>query len=268
MLLKALIADDEPVLRQAMKNELDALMPEMAVVAEFGDGFSTLEWLQNHSVDVAFLDIRMPGLTGLEVADSLLRAWPEAKNKNEFAPLVVFVTAYDEYAVKAFDTEAVDYLLKPVTPDRLQQTIVRLKQRLEERAVQKNSLELETKLKNALNRLSDRDNPDNSLRSIRASVGDQIRLIPIEEVVLFQAEHKYVNVYTENLHALIREPLKDLLPRLPTEGFVQIHRSSIVNMAFVEAADRKTPGRMTLRLRGTTQQPAVSRSFRHLFKAM
>ncbi len=268
MTINVLIADDEPILRKELIRELTSAMPEVNVVAEFGDGGATLSWLKENSVDVAFLDIQMPGLSGLDVAQSIVDAWPCAHTNSQYGPLIVFVTAYDKYALKAFEAEAVDYLLKPVTSDRLLQTLSRVKERLVLRENMDNNQQMEVKLKRALNQLSSNKPADNTLRAIRASIGEQVRLVPLEEIALFHAEHKYVNVYTATQHALIRVPIKELLSRLPTERFVQIHRSSIVNMSFVEAAVRQKNGKITLKLRGVVPQPVVSRPFRHLFKAM
>jgi len=275
MTLKALIADDEPLLRQALVRELDAQMPDIEVVAEVGDGQAALDAIYRSSVDIAFLDIRMPGLSGLEVTQSLLDNWHSSPQSDRHPPLVVFVTAYDEYAVHAFEAEAVDYILKPLTTERLQLTLVKIRERLKNRRDVDKQLELETKLERALAQLSDQagdtsadENVTPALTTIRASVGGKIQLLPVDEVILLQAEDKYVSVYTKSQHVLIRQTLKDLLPRLPSDRFVQIHRASIVNLAFVDAADRSRAGKMTLTIRGLEITPSVSRANRHHFKAM
>lgn len=275
MKLRALIADDEPALRLALKRELLAHMPNIDVVSEVGDGIEALNWLRENPVDLCFLDIRMPGLTGLEVANILLDDHLansgdqlNSQDNSSAPPLVIFVTAYDEYAVEAFDAGAIDYLLKPVTEQRIKQTLNRIVERIDQRESREQQEELERKLRDTLSKLSRLSEANNSLRAIRASVGDQIRMIPVGDIVLLHAEDKYITVYTVNQQALIRETIKDLLPRLPSDIFVQIHRSSIVNLTHVEAANRLAPGKLTLTLRGLNMTPTVSRPFQRLFKAM
>nr|MBX2881034.1 LytTR family DNA-binding domain-containing protein [Granulosicoccus sp.] len=277
MTLSALIADDEPLLRKALLEELNELMPELDVVVEAADGLSALESLRRNPVDIAFLDIRMHCASVLDVAQTLLDTWHTSSNADRHAPLVVFVTAFDEYAVDAFEAEAVDYILKPLTRERLMVSVEKIRKLLKQRNDLDRQLELETKLERALAKISHGDDGDGEqgnkrgikpLRSIRASMGGRIHLLPVEDVILLQADDKYVSVYTSHQHALIRESLSDLLPRLPNESFVQVHRSSIVNLAFVETADRSSPGKMRLTLRGIDLQPVVSRSYRHHFKAM
>lgn len=271
MKLRALVADDEPLLRQSLIAELNVQMPDIEVVAEVGNGQEAINWLDQNHVDICFLDIRMPGLTGLEVAAELLErrsANPNDSQREKSTPLLVFVTAYHNYAVQAFEANAVDYLLKPVTSDRLTQTLARLQQRLGKQNDLNYQEELEEKLKKTLSKLSELAQDKNTLHTIKASVGDQVRVISIADVVLLNAEDKYVVVHTRENQALIRESLKDLLPQLPSKTFVQIHRSSIVNMNYVESAKRSATGKLTLKLQGLDIEPVVSRTHRHHFKAM
>lgn len=268
MTIKVLIADDEPLLRQALIQELTAQMQDCEVSAEVGNGDEALEWLGDNTVDIAFLDIKMPGMTGLEVAQALLERESASQADYGIAPMIVFVTAYDEYAVEAFEAAAVDYLLKPVTEARLQKTVQKIQERMVQRKNAEQQKELKKNLECALKKLSINKSNADFIRTINVGIGDQIRFISVEDIILFMAEDKYVSVYTECQHALIREPLKDLLTRLPRDQFVQIHRSTVVNMAFVDAAKRDATGKMTLIIRGIDVEPIVSRSNRHLFKAI
>ncbi len=268
MTLTALVVDDEPLLRQALSTELRLNMSELDSIVELGSGNSAIAWLKDNSADIVFMDIRMPGVSGLELAQWILDDYCVSTDTKRAVPLLVFVTAYDEYAVKAFESEAVDYLLKPITTKRLNQTLDKIRDRLRQRESATYQSELESRLNSALAQLTQQQNKDKPLGSIKASVGDQIRLIPTSEIILFQAEDKYVSVYSTSQQALIREPLRDLLPRLNSDFFVQIHRSTIVNLSYVEAAERTSTGSFKLKLRGSELQPTVSRTHRHLFKAM
>ena len=264
----ALIADDEPLLATSLQTSLAKLWPQLDVVATVHNGSDALAELQRQQPDVAFLDIRMPGATGLEVAETIANDWPEHTPPCE-PPLMVFVTAFDDYAVQAFNAAAVDYLLKPVTEARLNATIERLKQRL----LQPNASSVEqlgAQIRSLLNSEANRTaaGHDSELRVIRASVGDKVKMIPIDEVIMFEAADKYVTVHTAAGESLIREPLKKLLGRLDQQQFVRIHRSAIVNLQQVEAAIRDDSAKVTLRLKGSTKQPVVSRVYRHLFVAM
>ena len=200
---------------------------------------------------MAFLDIRMPGLTGLEVA-------AELADRVDEVPAIVFVTAFDEFALKAFDVAAVDYLLKPVTEERLRKTVEKLKGR-------KPSVEaLVSQLQSVLQRPSS----SASLKVIRAGSGDTVKMIPVDEVCYFQASDKYTAVYTRDGEALIRLSIKELLEQLPAERFAQVHRGTIVNLSEVAAAVRDDAGRVSLKLRNRQETLPVSRVYAELFRQM
>lgn len=252
---RALIADDEPHLAEYLQDKLVKLWPELDIVGIAANGPEALRLIEQENPDIAFLDIKMPGLSGLEVANRLTARVH-----------VVFVTAFNEYAVEAFEQEAVDYLLKPATDERLQQTIARLKKRL---ATQEQAPEL----KQALLQLS-RVLPGlvagvgEQLNWIRASVGNQVRLIPVEEVCYFQANDKYVSVFTKEGEALIRLSLKELLDQLDPKRFWQIHRGTIVNLSHVAATSRDFRGHLSISLKTRDETLPVSRAYAHLFRQM
>jgi DNA-binding LytR/AlgR family response regulator len=205
-------------------------------------------------------------MTGLEVAQAVAEDWPT----DAVPPLIVFVTAFDEFALAAFEQAAVDYVLKPVQRDRLRRAIERLKTRLAARPGDAMLETLAAQLRSVLGASfgATAGAPSSLLRTIRAGVGETVRMIPVDTVVYLQATDKYVNVVTATGEALIRESLRDLLPRLDPETFAQIHRSTVVNLDFVNVAARDDQGRMTLSLRGRPEKLAVSRLYSHLFKAM
>lgn len=292
MKASALIAEDEPLLAQALQAELAALWPELEVVAVAGNGLQAQESLLAQAPDVAFLDVRMPGASGIEVAQAIAEDWPEGMQP----PLLVFVTAYEQFAVEAFSQAAVDYLLKPVERLRLHQTVQRLKQRLAERASGRAEFTAGSEIDRLAGRLrqllaehspsgptaglaaapaaSRRDNggavaqQPGPLRMITAGVGDTVRLIRLADVLYLQATDKYVNVVTAQAEALIREPLRDLLPRLDEQQFVQVHRSTVVNLDHVRSASRDEAGKLWLSLEGRKERLVVSRLHAHRFKAM
>ena len=222
-----------------------------------------------HQPDILFLDIQMPGATGIEVAQAIAEDWPETTESNN-PPIIVFVTAYDRFAVEAFKTAAVDYLLKPVKSDRLAITIHRVQQRLlhsQQTGIDSLGAQIRQLVKQELEHQPSSDNHI-PLKVIRASSGDTIRMIKIDDVILLESADKYVTVYTAQVEALIREPLRKLLPQLDSTRFAQIHRSAIVNLDRVEAAIKDDTGRMTLELSGIDKTPVVSRVYRHLFQPM
>jgi DNA-binding LytR/AlgR family response regulator len=243
----ALIAEDEPLLRAQLKARLAEAWPELAIVAEAANGGEALELAARHAPDIAFLDIRMPVRSGLDVARDL-------GNRCH----VVFVTAYEGYAVAAFDEGAIDYVLKPPTPERIARVVARLKSRLEAAPTDLGAL---------LARLTSRD-PGGSLRWIRASLGSSMRLIAIDDVVYFQAEDKYTKVVTGDSEALIRKPIKELYETLPADTFWQVHRATIVNVAAIARVDRDWRGEPVIVLKSRPETLAVSRTFAHRFKAM
>ena len=258
---RALIAEDEPLLAQSLKAALAEAWPELEVVALAPNGAEALEAAERLTPEVAFLDIRMPGLGGLELAAEL------ADRMGEAVPAIVFVTAHDEYALKAFDHAAVDYLLKPVSAERLARTVARVRERLAARRPDDNLSTLVAQLQQVIAA----EAPARSgelLRVLRAGAGNTVKMIPLEDVCYFQASDKYTNVVTRDGEALIRTSLRDLLAQLPPQRFQQIHRGTVVNMDEVAAAVRDDSGRVSLRLRRRKEALAVSRVFAHLFRQM
>ena len=249
------VAEDESLLRHSLVAELKRAWPALQVVAECEDGASAVEALAEHTPDIAFLDIRMPGLTGLEVAAVAAEASPRTQ--------IVFVTAYDQYAIDAFERGAIDYLLKPVTPERLDATVGRLQAR--------DTLPDAASLAALLDRLGALPNTAGSVEPLTwltASAGRETRLILVDEVAYFRADHKYTTVVTADGEALLRTPLRELLSRLDPAHFKQIHRSTIVNLKAVAGILRDDSGRGTLRLKQRPETLAVSQPFMALFKQM
>ena len=257
MPLTAIIAEDEPILRAQLKAKLTRLWPELSIVADVGDGEAALEAIEEHQPQLAFLDIQMPEMTGIEVAKSLA-------NNADLQCHVVFVTAFDQYAVQAFDSNAVDYVLKPYTDERLQQAVDKLKKRLN--AVPAAPAQ---DLQAMLTQLSAQLYPKSEqLKWIKASHGANLRLIPIEEVLFFQSDEKYTLVATKDFDALIRTPIKELLEGIDTEKYWQIHRSTIVNASAIESVSRDFRGQASVKVKGRKENLVVSRPFSHLFKQM
>jgi DNA-binding LytR/AlgR family response regulator len=269
----ALIAEDEPLLAAALQAELARAWPELKIVATVGDGASAAEQALVQQPDVLFLDIRMPGQTGLEAAADLADAWPQQAEGVKPFPAIVFVTAYDEYAVQAFEAQAVDYLLKPVSAERLSRTVLRLQQQL---ALHATPEDPDRRLDGAMDQLrallaapsgapTERSEP---LTVIPASVGNSVRMVPIGEVLVFEAADKYLRVLTEGNEYLIRTPLKDLLPRLDAAVFWQIHRGTVVRADQIDRVDRNEAGKLSLNLRGRPESWPVSRLYAQRFRAM
>jgi DNA-binding LytR/AlgR family response regulator len=252
----AVIAEDEPILRAQLKAKLVRMWPELTIVADVGDGEAALEAIDEHRPQLAFLDIQMPEMTGVEVARSL------AANR-DIRCHVVFVTAFDQYAVEAFDANAVDYVLKPYTDDRLMAAVNRLKERLALQPAPVQDLDA------LVAQLSAQLKPNaQRLNWIKASVGSQLRLIPVDDVLFFQSDEKYTLVATRELDALIRTPIRDILDGLDGEAFWQIHRSVIVNARAIESVSRDFRGQASVKIKGRPENLAVSRPFSHLFKQM
>jgi DNA-binding LytR/AlgR family response regulator len=249
----ALIADDEPLLAEDLRRRLAKLWPELEILAACHDGSAALERLQAEKPDVAFLDIRMPGLTGLDVAARL-----------DYPCHVVFVTAYDQYAVEAFERAAVDYLLKPADDARLAKTVARLR-----RAVAAPSDTERSRLAAVLEKVSLQNTAKPApLRWIRAAVGDSVRLVPVAEVRYFQAADKYTAAMTGAGELLIRTPIRELVEQLDPEIFWQVHRGTIVNAGFIAGARHDGNGRVLLSLRDRPETLTVSRAYAHLFRQM
>ena len=243
----ALIAEDEPMLKSQLKARLAEAWPELAIVAEAENGQEAVMLAQEERPDVAFLDIRMPVLTGIDVARAIAGG-----------PHIVFVTAYDEYAVAAFEEGAVDYVLKPPTPERIAKVVARLKSRLGTPPAD---------LKALLERLAARET-GGTLKWIRASLGATLKLIAIDDVLYFQSEDKYTKVVTAEGDALIRKTIKELYDELDHEQFWQIHRGTIVNLRAIAKVERDWRDQPLLTLRDRPEKLTVSRTFAHLFKAM
>jgi DNA-binding LytR/AlgR family response regulator len=268
----ALIAEDEALLAQTLQNELHALWPALRVLATAGDGLSAVQLALQHRPDVLFFDIRMPGQTGLEAAAELAEEWPET----QAFPLLVFVTAYDQYAIAAFDAQAVDYVLKPVRADRLAQTVARLQNALRQRQPGPQTSEQLDPVLNQLRVLlsastqaAKPEAPLQPLQLLQASVGNQLRMVPVTEVLHLEAADKYVRVFTtDGAEVLLRTPLKELMQRLNAQVFWQIHRGSVVRATAIESVTRDESGRLSLRLKGLPTKLSVSRLYAHLFKAM
>ena len=255
-MVECVIAEDEELLRNALLQQLGQAWPELRVVAQCEDGASALEAIAEHRPDVAFLDIRMPGLTGIEVAAALAQVSPRTQ--------VVFVTAYDQYAIDAFEQGAVDYLLKPVAADRLQATV----QRLQARAAggRPDPATLDALLQQLARRPAETAPPP--LAWITASSGRETRLIMLDDVAYFRADSKYTVVVTAEGESLLRTPLKELLAVLDPRQFRQIHRSVIVNLKAVASVVRDDSGKGELRLRGGDATLPVSAPYMALFRGM
>jgi len=258
---RALIAEDEPLLAQSLKRALALAWPELQVIALAPNGIEALRLAETERPDVLFLDIRMPGLDGLEVAAELA----DRLSAGEPVPRIVFVTAYDEYALKAFELAAVDYLLKPVAADRLAKAVERLQAQL---AAPKEDIgQLVSRLQQVMAG-APAGAGTTALKIIRAAVGNTVRMIPVDEVCYFQSTDKYTSVVTRDAEALIRTPLKELLAQLPPDQFRQIHRGTVVRLAEIAAAVRDDAGRVSLRLKQRKEMLPVSRVYAEQFRQM
>lgn len=261
----ALIAEDEAILARTLADALGRLWPQLQLLPVAPNGVAALESALRQQPDILFLDIRMPGKSGLEVAAELAEEWPLEPGAPPF-PQVVFVTAYDEYAIQAFEQAAADYVLKPVSDARLQSTVQRLQQRLQTR-------QGETGLEQVLQQLRRLEGAPLTTRAerlhmLRAGVGNEVRMIPVAEVLYLEAGDKYVNVVTARGESLVRTPLRELLAQLDPNLFWQVHRATVVNVSAVEAAERDDSGKLRLRLRGLERRIPVSRLYAHLFRQM
>jgi DNA-binding LytR/AlgR family response regulator len=264
--IRALIAEDEPILAAVLAKSLQRLWPGLEILGTAPNGLAAVEQALALRPDVLFLDIKMPGQTGLEAAEELAERWDGARP----FPEVVFVTAYDDYALKAFEQAAADYVLKPVGDERLRRTVERLRARLQARA-QAGTGDGDggmARLVEQMRALLPQAGAPERLSVIRAAVGNMVRMIPVQDVVYFQALDKYVNVATADSEALIRLPLKELMAQLDPAQFCQVSRSSIVNMKHVASASRDEMGKLSLALRGRTDRLKVSPLFAHLFRQM
>jgi DNA-binding LytR/AlgR family response regulator len=276
---RALIADDERLMREQLRARLSEVWPELEIVAEAKNGMEAVALTEQHHPDIVFLDIRMPGLTGVDAARQIAQlptfdeaqGWPGCE--------IVFITAYDQYAVQAFEQGVVDYVLKPAERERLQVTVQRIRQRMAERA---NHASTESALSDTtlpahtpdmqqlLQRLAAQLNPQAPARLqwIQAMVRQAIQMIPVEEVLFFISDEKYTRVQTATVEALIRKPIKELVEEINMNLFWQIHRSTLVNIKAIAGVSRDERGRQLVSVRGLTEKLEVSRSYAGLFKAM
>jgi DNA-binding LytR/AlgR family response regulator len=289
---RCLVAEDEPLLAASLVAELAAVWPELQVQAQVGDGLQAVAQSLALLPDVCFFDIRMPGCTGLEAAQALAEDWPD----DAAFPLLVFVTAYDSYALQAFEAQAVDYLVKPVTRPRLLACVTRLKDRLKGRfdaqtaalpqtqpqtadSLQHTMAQLRSLLAANLARPAaaavgaagapgQTEAPVPRLAVVQAQVGNLVHMVPVEEVLYFEAADKYVRVVTAQREHLIRASLKDLLPQLDPQVFWQVHRGTVVQARLVASARREESGKVTLALKGSADKLTASRLYAHLFKGM
>ena len=241
----ALIAEDEPLMRDRLVSMLKEVWPELNIVGTAKNGLEAIELWKKHRADVVFLDIRMPGKTGLEVAAEI-----------GDAAHIVFITAYDEYAVKAFESGAADYLLKPVESARLLETVARVRKRL-----QVQPADLSEVLEKLLNQ-----GRQTKLKWIRASLGNHTRLINVEEVLFFQSDTKYTRIVLKESEALVRTPLKELIEGLDDDVFWQVHRGVIVNAHCIDRAVREGPEKLVVHIKGLKETLPVSRQYFHLCK--
>jgi DNA-binding LytR/AlgR family response regulator len=249
----AILADDERLMRDQLKSRLEQVWPELEILDEAKNGEEAVQLVEQHQPDFAFLDIRMPVKTGLEAAR-------EIGGKAH----IVFITAYDQYAIEAFDQGAVDYVLKPADVERLQKTVERLKSRLQSAA---QPTDMSSMLAQLAKQMGMAGKPS-YLQWIQASIGQELRLIPVEEILFFQSDEKYTRVQTATYEALIRKPVRDLAEELDPAVFWQIHRATLVNAKAISGVVRDLRGRHLVQIKGLTEKLEVSRSFVHLFKQM
>lgn len=263
----ALIAEDEELLAAHLRQELAALWPELRIVATAPHGTAAVELALQHQPDLCFLDIRMPGQTGLEAAEQLAEDWPEGRP----LPLLVFVTAYDQYALQAFERAAVDYVLKPVQRERLAQTVQRLQQALAQRQGAQGPAQdaVLAQLRALLGSPAAGQVPAAAtLRHLQVGVGSGILMLPLDEVLYLEAADKYLRVQTADKDYLVRVSLRELLPQLDPQRFWQIHRGTIVQVDAIHRLSRDDNGKLTLHLRQRPETLGVSRMYAHLFKAL
>jgi DNA-binding LytR/AlgR family response regulator len=273
---RALLADDERLMREQLRARLTEVWPDLDIVAEAKNGIEAVELTREHRPDIVFLDIRMPGMTGVDAARQIAQlpthdeaeGWPGCE--------IVFITAYDQYAVEAFEQGVVDYVLKPAERERLVLTVERIKKRMAQREAQQDKAEAAPlpahtpDMQALLQKLAAQLNPNAppKLKWIQATVGQQIQMIPVEDVLFFISDEKYTRVQTATLEALIRKPIKELIEELDMDLFWQIHRSTLVNTKAISGVSRDLRGRQLVAVKGHPEKLEVSRSFTGLFKGM
>jgi DNA-binding LytR/AlgR family response regulator len=272
----AVLADDERLMREQLRARLAEVWPELQIVAEARNGLEAVQLVDDHRPDIVFLDIRMPGLTGVDAARQIAQLPPRAgadaaaDDDSELLPEIVFITAYDQYAVEAFEQGVADYVLKPAERGRLQLTVERIKRRL---AARQGGPEAPPgpNLQRLLHDLSARLNPAGApryLEWIQATVGQAIQMIPVEEVLFFISDEKYTRVQTAQVEALIRKPIKELVDEIDPRQFWQIHRSTLVAVKAITGVVRDFRGRQIVSVKGHPEKLEVSRSYTGLFKGM
>ena len=263
---RAVLADDERLMREQLRARLVDAWPELEIVAEARNGQEAVDLVAQHRPDVVFLDIRMPGLTGVEAARQIAQM---ELGPDEMLPEVVFITAYDQYAVEAFEQGAADYVLKPAERERLLVTVQRIQERLARRGTPEETGS--APLQQLLHQLGARLNPAGApqyLQWIQANVGSTIQMIPVADVLFFISDEKYTRVQTAHIEALIRKPIKELVDELDMNLFWQIHRSTLVNTKAIAGVSRDLRGRQLVAVKGHPQKLEVSRSYAGLFKGM
>ena len=273
---RAVLADDERLMREQLRARLLEVWPELDLVAEAKNGLEAVQLVEQHRPDIVFLDIRMPGLTGVDAARQIAQLEP-ADGEDEFPlPEIVFITAYDQYAVEAFEQGVVDYVLKPAERDRLSLTVERVKKRLAAKNAAEGSAAdhdapPSAPLQQLLHQLSARMNPGSTqqyLQWIQATVGQTIQMIPVEDVLFFVSDEKYTRVQTAQVEALIRKPIKELVDELDPQLFWQIHRSTLIAVKCIAGVTRDFRGRQIVSVKGHNEKLEVSRSYTGLFKGM
>jgi len=276
----AVIADDERLMREQLRARLAEVWPALEIVAEAKNGAEAVALTEQHRPDIVFLDIRMPGMTGIEAARAIAQLPVDDDDAETTArgdgppwhgPEIVFITAYDQYAIEAFEQGVVDYVLKPAERERLALTVARLKKRLALRATgAAGDTDVAPPLQQLLQRLVSHMDPAKApqLRWIQATVGQTIQMIPVDDVLFFISDEKYTRVQTATVEALIRKPIKELIEELDAEVFWQIHRSTLVNTRHIAGVSRDLRGRQLVAVKGHPEKLEVSRSFAGLFKGM
>jgi DNA-binding LytR/AlgR family response regulator len=268
--VRAVIADDERLMREQLRARLAEVWPELQIVAEARNGLEAVDLVAQHRPDLVFLDIRMPGLTGVDAARQIAQM---EIGDEEHLPEIVFITAYDQYAVEAFEQGVCDYVLKPAERERLQVTAQRIRARLAQRDAPDaaDGGSATPPLQQVLHKLAAQLNPGAApryLEWIQASVGPGIQMIPVPDVLFFISDEKYTRVQTPTTEALIRKPIKELIDELDPAVFWQIHRSTLVNVKAIAGITRDFRGRQIVSVRGHGEKLEVSRSYTHLFKGM
>jgi DNA-binding LytR/AlgR family response regulator len=268
--VRGVIADDERLMREQLRARLAEVWPELQIVGEARNGLEAVDLVAQHHPDVVFLDIRMPGLSGVDAARRIAQLPASDDGDAEWAlPEIVFITAYDQYAIEAFEQGVADYVLKPAERERLAVTVSRIQQRLALRGTEDEPPA--PHLQQLLHKLAARLNPGGTppaLKWIQATVGQAIQMIPVEDVLFFISDEKYTRVQTATLEALIRKPIKELVDEVDPDLFWQIHRSTLVNTHCIAGVTRDLRGRQIVTIKGSNEKLEVSRSYTHLFKGM